>query len=250
MRERILGAILVVLYASFMVASPKSFYISLVYLLGVGMVSELCEFTSFKGNKTAVIVIFSILFFIGVHLKAFNFILPTATVVFLFSYFVIIEGKVPERFLGITGFFVYLLIGIVAIAKLPKPYFLLLLSIVWSTDTFAYLVGKYFGKKKLIPEISPKKTVAGAIGGSIGGVIISLIIGSHLGVLEISFFYVFILFVLTFISQIGDLIESYIKRVFDVKDSGHIIPGHGGVLDRLDSSIAVAPFLLALGGVG
>jgi len=249
MRERVLGAALVVLYASFMVVSPKEFFISLVYLLGVGMVSELCEFSSLKRNKTAVIVIFSILFFIGVHLSSFDLILPTTAFIFLFSYFIMIEGKIPDKFLGIAGFFVYLLIGVVAIAKLSKPYFLLLLSIVWSTDTFAYLVGKYFGKKKLVPEISPKKTVAGAIGGSTGGVITSLIIGNYLGILELSFFYTFILLILTFISQIGDLIESYIKRTFEVKDSGSIIPGHGGVLDRLDSSLAVAPFLLVLGGI-
>ena len=249
MRERIIGAILVVLYAIFMVASPYNFYVSLVYLLGVGMVSELCNFTGLKNSKTSVIVIFSILFFAGVHVSSLSFLLPTAAMIFLFGYFVIIEGKVPDRFLSIAGFFIYLLIGTVAIGKLSKSYFVLLLSIVWSVDTFAYLVGKYFGKRKLIPEISPKKTVEGAIGGAVGGVIVSSIIGEYLDIFEVSLLTAFSLFVLTLISQIGDLIESYIKRIFGIKDSGTIIPGHGGLLDRLDSSISVAPFLVVFGGL-
>jgi phosphatidate cytidylyltransferase len=234
-----------------MVASPYRFYVSLVYLPGVGMVSELCNFTGLKNSKTSVIVIFSILFFAGVHVHAssLSFLLPTAAMIFLFGYFVIIEGKVPDRFLSIAGFFIYLLIGTVAIGKLSKSYFVLLLSIVWSVDTFAYLVGKYFGKRKLIPEISPKKTVEGAIGGVAGGVIVSSIIGEYLGIFEVSLLTAFSLFVLTLISQIGDLIESYIKRVFGIKDSGTIIPGHGGLLDRLDSSISVAPFLVVFGGL-
>ncbi|GAB6076842.1 phosphatidate cytidylyltransferase [Desulfurobacterium crinifex] len=249
MRERIIGAILVVLYAIFMVVSPYNFYVSLVYLLGVGMVSELCNFTGLRDSKTSVIIIFSILFFVGVHVSHLSFLLPTAAMIFLFGYFVIIEGKVPDRFLAIAGFFIYLLIGTVAIGKLSKSYFVLLLSIVWSVDTFAYLVGKYFGKRKLIPEISPKKTVEGAIGGAVGGVIVSSIIGEYLGIFEVSLLTAFSLFVLTLISQIGDLVESYIKRIFGIKDSGTIIPGHGGLLDRLDSSISVAPFLVVFGGL-
>ena len=91
MRERIIGATLVVLYAIFMVASPYNFYVSLVYLLGVGMVSELCNFTGLKNSKTSVIVIFSILFFAGVHVSSLSFLLPTAAMIFLFGYFVTIE---------------------------------------------------------------------------------------------------------------------------------------------------------------
>ncbi|WP_163327798.1 phosphatidate cytidylyltransferase [Desulfurobacterium thermolithotrophum] len=249
MKQRVIGAFFVILYAVFMIISPYKFYVSLVYLLGVGMISELSNFTGLKDSKTPIVVIFSILFFVGIYISHLSFLLPTAAIIFLFGYFIIIEGKVPNKFLAIAGFFVYLLIGVIAIGKLSKGYFVLLLSIVWSVDTFAYLVGKYFGKRKLIPEISPKKTVEGAIGGAIGGVVVSLIIGKYLGIFEVSLLTAFSLFVLTIISQIGDLIESYIKRVFGVKDSGTIIPGHGGLLDRLDSSIAVAPFLVVFGGL-
>jgi phosphatidate cytidylyltransferase len=130
-----------------------------------------------------------------------------------------------------------------------KELFILLLSIVWSVDTSAYLVGKYFGKHKLIPEISPKKTVEGAVGGTVGGVITGSLIGNHLGIFESSLLTLFILATLTVVSQIGDLLESFIKRLFGVKDSGSLIPGHGGLLDRLDSSLAVAPFLVIVGGL-
>ena len=249
MRERLIGALLVVTYAVTMVLAPKDFYISLVYLLGVGMVAELFSISGMEDAKTPAAVIFSILYFVGIHMPNLSFLIPSAGILFLFSYFILIEGKVPEKFLVTAGFFIYLSMGVIAIGKLSKEYFILLLSIVWSVDTFAYLVGKYFGKHKLIPEISPKKTVEGAVGGTVGGVIAGSLIGNYLGVTDFSLITIFILASLTAISQIGDLLESFLKRVFGVKDSGHLIPGHGGLLDRLDSSIAVALFLVFFGGL-
>ena len=118
----------------------------------------------------------------------------------------------------------------------------------WICDTFAYFTGKFFGKHKLIPEISPKKTVEGAI----GGVVFTLLTLIGYGCLikfafkinDISFVHFVILgLVLPVVSQIGDLIASCIKRQYDVKDFGNVFPGHGGVLDRFDSPMLVAPFL-------
>ncbi len=117
--------------------------------------------------------------------------------------------------------------------------------ISWSTDIFAYLIGKYFGKHKLT-KISPKKTIEGTIGGLIGAVVISLIyiaISNKFWGTEISYLFILIVsIVLSLISQIGDLTASGIKRLTDVKDYGNIIPGHGGMLDRIDSLIFTAPF--------
>lgn len=118
-----------------------------------------------------------------------------------------------------------------------------LLVIVWSMDTGAYLVGRFAGGPKIWTAISPKKTWSGLFGGltasAIAGAIISffMVEVTVLGV-------VFISILLGFVSQVGDFIESWVKRQFNVKDSGAIIPGHGGVMDRVDSLVLGAPFLV------
>lgn len=112
----------------------------------------------------------------------------------------------------------------------------------WGTDTFAYLMGNMFGKTKLAPVLSPNKTVEGAIGGLFFGAILPIPILMIMGQLTVSVVIMFI--VATFAATGGDLLESAIKRFFDTKDSQvpgfNIFPGHGGVLDRLDSTLTVA----------
>ncbi len=124
-----------------------------------------------------------------------------------------------------------------------------LFIIIWTNDTFAYLVGKSFGKHKLFERISPKKTVEGFIGGVtfavLAGVLISIFfINPNPAYLQKSIIIWTTIAVITGITgTIGDLIESKFKRIAGVKDSGNIMPGHGGMLDRLDSIIFVAPFI-------
>ena len=119
--------------------------------------------------------------------------------------------------------------------------------VVWGVDTFAYIFGKKYGKIKLAPAISPGKTYEGAIFGSVSGLLISMLLytsfytGSQSSFSGISFFIFSVIVVV--ISQLGDLAESYIKRLCGVKDSGKFLPGHGGVCDRFDSLIFVAPFV-------
>ena len=111
---------------------------------------------------------------------------------------------------------------------------LYLASVSIFTDTFAYLVGSLIGHHKMAPKISPKKSWEGAIGGVIGGSIIPLIIYLNLvGSFDIKILLVTIL--LTIVGQIGDLVYSEIKRENDIKDFSNIMPGHGGILDRIDS---------------
>ena len=121
----------------------------------------------------------------------------------------------------------------------------------WCSDTCAYAVGRLFGKHKLAPDLSPKKSVEGSIGGIIGsaliGVIFGLIMSNFTGKSE----NLIIIFAVigglgSVISQIGDLAASGIKRNYDIKDYGHLIPGHGGILDRYDSIIITAPIVYFL----
>ena len=129
---------------------------------------------------------------------------------------------------------------------------LFIFACVWGADTLAYVVGKLIGGPKLIPKISPGKTWSGFFGGLFGGVLIGWIVMKLAGYnLKPSFFALAL--VLVFISQIGDLAESALKRKFNVKDSGSIIPGHGGALDRVDdlifSSVVAWVIALSLSGV-
>lgn len=125
--------------------------------------------------------------------------------------------------------------------------FLLTFIIPWLCDAFAYFVGVFFGKHKMIPDVSPKKTVEGAIGGIVGGVLSAVIFGvvMQLGFGRIPNYFLLVLisFVGGFVSQWGDLIASLLKREYGVKDYGHIFPGHGGVMDRFDSIISVSIFV-------
>jgi phosphatidate cytidylyltransferase len=116
----------------------------------------------------------------------------------------------------------------------------------FSTDIFAYFIGKLFGKKKLLPEISPKKTVAGAIGGVIGSIICTVAFGYfyvnlYAGINTPNYHYILIGLLCGVIAQLGDWTASAIKRSVGIKDFGHIMPGHGGLLDRIDSLLFVAP---------
>lgn len=128
-----------------------------------------------------------------------------------------------------------------------------LFFLVWAVDTGAYFAGKKIGGPKLAPKISPKKTWAGLFGGILSAALIAVIFSVALN-LPNMFTFITINVVFAVIAQAGDLFESYIKRKFGVKDSGHMIPGHGGLLDRVDGLIAVAPFaailLLITGGFG
>ncbi len=126
----------------------------------------------------------------------------------------------------------------------------------WVTDTFAYFCGYLFGKHKLIPDVSPKKTVEGSIGGTLFcaaalplyGWIVSLITKGQ--IMPNYLWLVISGFLIALVSQLGDLLMSAIKRTYGIKDYGKLFPGHGGVLDRFDSVLAVALVLFAICALG
>ena len=116
-----------------------------------------------------------------------------------------------------------------------------LFTLIWSSDGFAYFAGRMFGKHKMAPKISPKKTWEGFAGGVICTLILGFFIEQKMPELRGNWIIVGLL--VSIFAPLGDLVESQLKRTFGVKDSGNIIPGHGGVLDRLDSFILCAPVI-------
>lgn len=134
--------------------------------------------------------------------------------------------------------------------KFGTFYVLIVLAIPWLCDTGAYFSGKFFGKRKLCPEVSPKKTVAGAIGGVIISVVLTLVVcfiySTYFLKFDVRVHYAkiaIITVIASIISIMGDLIFSMVKRGCHIKDFGNIIPGHGGVLDRFDSVVFTVPFI-------
>lgn len=119
-----------------------------------------------------------------------------------------------------------------------------LLLLIWLADSGAYFVGRAIGKYKLSPVISPGKTIEGVIGGLLACFVFAFFAADYLNI-ENTLIFLFISVFVAFISVYGDLFESLMKRRAEVKDSGSILPGHGGVLDRIDSLIAAAPTFVA-----
>lgn len=150
----------------------------------------------------------------------------------------------------------YVILPFIIITKIPfsdniyRPKIIISIFIlIWTNDTFAYIVGKSIGKHKLIERISPKKTIEGFIGGILFSVIAGILISKFYFQPKPNYLITSIVIwtisaiIISIFSTLGDLIESKFKRIAGVKDSGNIMPGHGGILDRLDSIIFVAPFV-------
>ncbi|TQV86640.1 phosphatidate cytidylyltransferase [Aliikangiella coralliicola] len=160
-------------------------------------------------------------------------------------------ANLPVR--GLLGFALLpaLFVALVSIRKVDYLFdfyrggalVLFMFCMIWAADTGAYITGKIFGKNKLAPVVSPNKTWEGVFGGLFLSVTIAWV-GAYLLKLDINdpLAYSLVAFGLAVLSVLGDLFESAMKRVANIKDSGNLLPGHGGVLDRLDSTIAVAPF--------
>ncbi len=145
----------------------------------------------------------------------------------------------------------YIISGFVFLSLIPSigsqdkfnPTILLgVFILIWSNDTFAYLIGKNFGKRKLMESISPNKTVEGFLGGMIGSLIASIIVFKFTSLYTL-YIWIFLAVIVSILGTIGDLIQSKFKRKAGVKDSGTLMPGHGGLYDRLDSIIYASPFI-------
>ncbi len=204
-----------------------------------------------KRLETAIACLSSFPVCLAVYLRDFPLLLLTVTLLVLslslISLFRIEDitmsaGNVAFLFLGIL-YVPFLLSHLSLIRGLPHgiQWVFLLLVIVMSGDTAAFYTGSAFGKRKLYPIVSPKKSIEGSIGGLAGSLVGTFVAGAtfftELSVIDC----VVTALLLGSMGQLGDLFESMLKRSFGVKDSGTIIPGHGGLLDRLDSILFAAP---------
>ena len=228
--------------------------------ISVALISIIALFEFYRGFENLGIrpmlklsVLTVVLYYIGLYLN-----MPAVYFLFVTSFFTLVLmmislfGKSDNiQDVAITAFgFLYVVIPFVHIPLVSRFDSLFLLFYVfilaWVSDTCAYFIGKFFGKKKLLPSISPNKTVAGSVAGIVGTAIVSTIYAyffasdflayaAPLGALG------------SVAGQIGDLIASKIKRYVNIKDYGKLIPGHGGILDRFDSIMLTAPIVYYIG---
>jgi phosphatidate cytidylyltransferase len=232
--------------------------ITLFFILGV-----IEYFKLFKENKNIAInlplaVLFNVFVF-GLIVAATTGIIPGQFIFIIFPLTFLLfltelwrKKENPLFNIGIMAFcFFYLVIpfylmfSINLISDHANPLAIGMFLLIWTNDTFAYLTGRFLGKTKLFERISPKKTWEGTFGGIIFTLIVAYLI--HLLTPDYNLqFWIIAACIIAPCSIFGDLLESVFKRSLNIKDSGNILPGHGGILDRFDAAIFVVPFFYCL----
>jgi phosphatidate cytidylyltransferase len=269
LKRSISGAFYVILLLVSILYSTESFYILFGIFLLIAIV-EFCELIQLHKITSILLAIVIYLFFYEANLKhnnlfsndvahyatltalAITLIVSIKGVLFLFDDKEV-KSNIFSKYTYLIG---YIILPFVFITKIPfgeKGYnpkiIISIFILIWTNDTFAYIVGKSMGKRKLFERVSPKKTIEGFIGGVLFAVVASYIISRYYFDPKEYYFkksvviWMTIALIVGVFGTIGDLIESKFKRAAGVKDSGAIMPGHGGILDRLDSVIFVAPII-------
>lgn len=250
MKERFISAMIMLPLLILLLLKGIPLYIGGLVLMTIALHEFYVAFETkeYKPIKLIGYVFSAILFLANVFSWDGIFISSTLFVLFIVSIFMILYNKntpidVMITFSGmayICLFFEYIIMIIDDVQK-GSIYVWLVFIISFVTDIFAYLIGRQFGKHKLIPKVSPKKTVEGSIGGILACFISTVIFGI---IFKMPITVVLILGVFgSMVAQLGDLTASSIKRYVGIKDFGRIIPGHGGILDRFDSVLLVSPFV-------
>lgn len=262
MKELIVRAISGAIYAALFLLALQSQHalIALFFVFGLICIAEFNKLINQKGISSYVIFIILYLAFAYWQLvvetkEGFVEAIQILHVVTIFVMLFLIKDLfstktlplfITNKYINTTFYLSSAFVFIILIANYYdtfNPNILLgSFILVWVNDSFAYLVGKNFGKQKLFPSISPKKTVEGFLGGLFFACISSYFISKYSNTLDFTSWLILAIIVSVF-GTLGDLIESKYKRQAEVKDSGVIMPGHGGLLDRLDSIIFAAPFI-------
>ncbi len=247
--------------------APHWGFFALVLVAGAIAVWEFCGITYADEHPTGrlVTVALSMATFSLLYIDPFvdiDLILPTlaGAIIALFTYFLFDYRDQPRvsHYIGssVTGlFYGAVLFGFIAFSgrdfgDAGPLWVLMTLALVWASDTGAYFAGRFLGKRKLYESVSPNKSIEGAIGGLLGSIAFVFIfdaIFNHFAAdawHSLSIGQVLLLAIpANFLGQVGDLIASLFKRAHDVKDSGTIIYGHGGILDRIDALILASPWV-------
>lgn len=247
------GALYIVILIGCILHSQQAYQILLGCFLTLS-VFELCKIFGLNYFIPVVVAAFLYIYLTDLNYRPLtDGILNTTAVLTLLGLVVYLfqsgQKEIPLylKYIILLG---YLIIPFIILNKIPiglynkyNPKIIIsIFVIIWTNDTFAYLVGKNFGKRKLFEQISPKKTIEGFVGGLIFGVLAGYLLSKYY-IQGALFFWLIISGIVVVFGTLGDLIESKFKRVAQVKDSGKIMPGHGGILDRLDSIIFAAPFV-------
>ncbi len=248
---RIISAVIAILILFlFLFHLSKGYFYFFIFLITIFTLAELYKIIF---NQINFYFFLSVIFTSFLYKLMWNnsinsfFQLFTGLVIVLFSYLVIKHNDFKKESLNISKFlFSLIYIPLMSLYALyiynfdnGRLFLLHFFIICWATDTFAYLVGSFYGKNKLCERISPKKTIEGLWGGLAGGIIFGMLGKLFLNI-NLSHLIALSLFTSIF-CVFGDLFESLIKRKFNVKDSGIMFPGHGGILDRVDGLLFALP---------
>lgn len=192
-------------------------------------------------------VFFSVNTFTDISLLVASLLVCCQLCVWLFSNASTAIVTISEKWVKLIGYIVLPFVFMTKITMVSQQYLpticLGIFILIWTNDTFAYIVGKSIGKNKLFERISPKKTIEGFVGGMLFAILVGILISKYYMPELVVWKWVVIAIIVSVFGTIGDLIESKFKRIAGVKDSGTIMPGHGGIYDRLDSVIFVVPFV-------
>ncbi len=257
MRESITRLISGAVYVTLLITATLFSHNSFLALFGVFLFIAIIEFCDLVGlKKMNSIAIGAVLFFLFSFFKiSFStklFVIGATLFVSIKLIYALFKKKnikldKTSKYVYLIG---YVILPFIILTQIPinevlvfQPKIIISIFIlIWVNDSFAYIVGKSIGKNKLFESISPKKTIEGFVGGAIFAIITGIIIAKYYVVMP-EVFWIIIAIIVGVLGTIGDLVESKFKRIAAVKDSGKIMPGHGGILDRLDSVIFVAPFI-------
>jgi phosphatidate cytidylyltransferase len=261
-KELIKRSISGILFAGILIFAAQNRITFLVLILIFGLIT-LLEFNRLIKQKNPFsylifIFIFFVFGFLDLIIKIPDGINEISQIIHVISLFVLLfltrdlfsSKSLPKlltnRYINTTFYiscgFIFLILISLNSGSFSSNTIVGMFVLIWINDSFAYLIGSNFGRQKLFESVSPKKTVEGFLGGVFFSAIGSYFIFKYTNNLEFSNWLIISVITSVF-GTIGDLIESKYKRQANVKDSGNLMPGHGGLLDRLDSAIFVAPFI-------